>query len=36
LRGIAFEAGGTLFTDRAAIIAAADQAGLFVIGVDPT
>jgi len=35
LRGIAFEAGGTLLTDRAAIIAAADQAGLFVVGVEP-
>ncbi len=34
LRGIAFEAGGTLFTDRAACIAAADAAGLFLVGVD--
>ncbi len=35
LRGLAFEAGGTLFTDRDAMIKAADHAGLFVIGVDP-
>jgi DUF1009 family protein len=35
LRGVAFEAGGTLLTDRAAIIAAADAAGLFVLGLDP-
>ena len=34
LRGIAFEAGGTLLTDRAACIAAADAAGLFLLGVD--
>ncbi len=34
LRGIAFEAGGTLITDRAATIAAADGAGLFLLGVD--
>ncbi len=36
LRGVAFEAGGTLLTDRAAIIAAADQAGLFLVGVSST
>jgi DUF1009 family protein len=35
LRGIAFEAGGTLFTDRAACIEAADAAGLFLVGIDP-
>ena len=35
LRGIAFEAGGTLLTDRAALTAAADAAGLFLLGVDP-
>ncbi len=35
LRGIAFEAGGTLFTDRAACIAHADAAGLFLLGLDP-
>jgi DUF1009 family protein len=34
LRGIAFEAGGTLLTDRSAIVAAADAAGLFVVGVE--
>ena len=34
LRGIAFEAGGTLLTDRAACIAEADGAGLFLIGID--
>ena len=36
LRGIAFEAGGTLLTDRDACIAAADTAGLFLLGIDPT
>lgn len=35
LRGVAFEAGGTLITDRAACVAAADAAGLFLIGIDP-
>ena len=35
LRGVAFEAGGTLLTDRAGCIAAADEAGLFLIGVGP-
>ena len=35
LRGIAFEAGGTLFTDRVACVRQADQAGLFLIGLDP-
>jgi DUF1009 family protein len=33
LRGVAFEAGGTLLTDRAACIAEADRLGLFLIGV---
>lgn len=33
LRGIALEAGGTLIIDRPAVAHAADQAGLFVIGV---
>jgi len=33
LRGIAFEAGGTILSDRPAMIAAADAAGLFVIGI---
>lgn len=33
LAGIAVEAGGALVVDRAAVIAAADGAGLFVVGV---
>jgi len=33
LRGIAFEAGGTLFTERAACITRADAAGLFLLGI---
>ena len=35
LRGMAVEAGGTLLTDRAGLIAAADAAGLFLLGIDP-
>ena len=35
LRGIAFEAGGALLIERAATIAAADKAGLFLLGLDP-
>ena len=35
LRGIAFEAGGTLIADRDACVAEADRAGLFLWGVDP-
>ena len=35
LRGVAFEAGGTLLTDRAGCIEAANAAGLFLIGLDP-
>lgn len=35
LRGIAFEAGGTLIVDRPACIAAADAEGLFLLGLDP-
>jgi DUF1009 family protein len=35
LRGVAYEAGGTLLTDRAACIQAADRAGLFLCGIDP-
>ncbi len=35
LRGVAFEAGGTLLTDRAGCIAEADAAGLFLIGIEP-
>lgn len=34
LRGIAFEAGGTLIVDREATIAAADGAGLFLLGLE--
>ena len=34
LRGVAFEAGGALLADRAATIAAADAAGLFLLGLD--
>lgn len=36
LRGIAFEAGGTLLAERAATVAAADAAGVFLMGVDPS
>ena len=35
LRGVAFEAGGTILADRAAAVAAADAAGLFLLGLDP-
>ncbi len=35
LRGIAFEAGGTLIIDRDAATAAANKAGLFLLGLDP-
>jgi DUF1009 family protein len=35
LRGIAFEAGGTILTDRAALVAEADAAGLFLLGIEP-
>jgi UDP-2,3-diacylglucosamine hydrolase len=35
LRGVAFEAGGTILAERAATIAAADGAGLFLLGLDP-
>jgi len=35
LRGVAFEAGGTILADREATVAAADAAGLFVLGLDP-
>ena len=34
LRGIAFEAGGTMLTDREATIAQADAAGIFLVGVE--
>lgn len=35
LRGIAFEAGGTLLVDRAAMCNQATAAGLFLLGLDP-
>jgi UDP-2,3-diacylglucosamine hydrolase len=35
LRGVAFEAGGTILADRDAAIAAADGAGLFLLGLRP-
>jgi hypothetical protein len=35
LRGVAFEAGGTILAERQASIAAADAAGVFLLGVDP-
>jgi UDP-2,3-diacylglucosamine hydrolase len=35
LRGVAFEAGGTILAERDAAIAAADQAGLFLLGLSP-
>lgn len=35
LRGVAFEAEGTILADREALVAAADAAGLFVMGLDP-
>jgi UDP-2,3-diacylglucosamine hydrolase len=35
LRGVAFEAGGTILAERDAAIAAADQAGLFLLGLGP-
>jgi DUF1009 family protein len=36
LRGIAFEAGATLLADRAIAIDAADSAGIFLLGLDPS
>ncbi len=35
LRGVAFEAEGTILADREALVAAANAAGLFVLGLDP-
>jgi UDP-2,3-diacylglucosamine hydrolase len=35
LRGIAVEAGGTIMMDRPAIVAAADDEGLFLVALDP-
>jgi hypothetical protein len=34
LRGVAFEAGGTILADREAAMATADSAGLFLLGLD--
>jgi hypothetical protein len=34
LRGVAFEAGGTILTDRDGMVGAADAAGLFLIGLN--
>jgi DUF1009 family protein len=36
LRGIAFQAGATLLAERALAIDAADRAGLFLLGLDPS
>ena len=36
LRGVAFEAGGTILVEREAMTLAADRAGLFLLGIDPT
>ena len=35
LRGVAFEAGSTILAGQAATVAAADSAGLFLLGLDP-
>jgi DUF1009 family protein len=35
LQGVAFEAGGTILAEREATIAAADAAGLFLLGLGP-
>jgi DUF1009 family protein len=35
LRGVAFEAGNTILADRASMIEAADEAGIFLLGVQP-
>ena len=35
LRGVAFEAGATILADREASVAAANAAGLFLLGLDP-
>ena len=35
LRGVAFEADGTILADREALIAAADAGGLFLLGLGP-
>ena len=36
LRGIAFEAGGTILAEREAMVARADEAGLFLLGLEPS
>jgi UDP-2,3-diacylglucosamine hydrolase len=36
LRGVAFEAGGTILAERQATVAAANAAGLFLLGLDPS
>jgi len=35
LRGIAVEAGGTIVPDLAAMVRAADEAGIFIAGIPP-
>jgi len=35
LRGIAFEAGGTILMDRTTMVASADREGIFLFGMDP-
>ena len=35
LRGVAFEAGGTILAERGAAVAAADATGLFLLGLGP-
>jgi UDP-2,3-diacylglucosamine hydrolase len=35
LRGVAFEAGGTILAERDTAVAAADAAGLFLLGLGP-
>lgn len=35
LRGIAFEAGGTILAEREAMVAMADEAGVFLLGLEP-
>jgi UDP-2,3-diacylglucosamine hydrolase len=35
LRGLAFEGGGTIIMDRDAMVAAADAAGFFILGLEP-
>jgi DUF1009 family protein len=35
LRGLAFEGGGTIIMDRKAMVTAADEAGFFILGLEP-